>query len=106
LTRDKQDQAYVREFTAQISARYPRCPAKDAATIAAHACQKYSGRVGRSAMAKEFDAAAIGLAVRAFIRHTHTEYDRLLNQGLDRSHARQAVAARVTEVEASWLQSE
>ena len=39
--------------------------------MAKHACEKYSGRVGRSAAAKSFDATAIDLAVKAHVRHTH-----------------------------------
>ena len=73
-----------------------------AAAIASHACQKYSGRVGRSAMAKEFDVAALQLAVRAHIRHAHTEYDRLLNRGTDRGEARLIVSNKVAEIEARW----
>jgi hypothetical protein len=85
--------------------RFPGCPGEEAAKIAGHACEKYSGRVGRSAMAKEFDAAAIDPAVRAYIRHTHTDYDRRLNGGVDRVGARTAVAAGVDEVEIRWRQS-
>ena len=105
VVRERQDLAYVKEFATQIRARFPGCPAEKGAEIAGHACQKYSGRVGRSAMAKEFDAAAIDLAVRAHIRHSHTDYDRLLNRGMDRADARSAVAARVAEVEARWQQT-
>jgi len=100
--REKKDVSYVAEFTGAIRAQYPGCPAEDAVSIAGHACEKYSGRVGRSARAKEFDTASIGLAVRAFIRHTRTDYDRLLSRGIDRTAARFAVAERIDQVEASW----
>jgi hypothetical protein len=100
--REKQDETYVASFASAIIARYPCCPAESATLIAHHACLKYSGRVGRTAGAKQFDAAAIDLAVRAFIRHRHTGYDRLLNRGLDRSEARAAVAAEIDEVAARW----
>jgi len=102
LVREEQDKAYVAEFTTQIRARFPGCPPQTAGEIAGHACLKYSGRVGRSAMAREFDAAAIDLAVRARIRHADTDYDRLLNRGLDRTDARAAVAVRMAEVESRW----
>lgn len=102
VVRDQHDQVYVAEFTAQIQSRYPRCPPEEAAEIATHACRKYSGRVGRSAMAKDFDAAAIELAVRAHIRHAHTHYDRLLNRGTERAEARSAVAAKVDGIESRW----
>jgi hypothetical protein len=102
--REAKDHEYLAEFTAQIIARFPSCPAKRASAIAAHACLKYSGRVGRSAKAREFDSAAIDLAVRAHLRHTETNYDRLLNQGMDRSEARFDVAGRMAEVESLWRQ--
>jgi hypothetical protein len=44
-----------------------------------HDCRKYSGRVGRSAMAKRLDPEAVFLAVQAFVRHRFTDYDDLLN---------------------------
>jgi len=56
--------------------------------IAEHACQKYSGRVGRSAAAKALDEQAVHLAVIAHIRHAETGYDALLAQGCERSEAR------------------
>ena len=73
-----------------------------AAKIAAHACRKYSGRVGRSAGAKDFDPQAIVLAVRAHLRHQHTSYDSLLMQGWDRSEARSAIAPALSEAERKW----
>lgn len=100
--RVKADDAYVREFAGRILAQYPHCSPTSADEIAAHTCQKYSGRVGRSADAKEFDAGAITLAVRAHIRHRHTNYDSLLNRGMDRTEARRVVAEKVGEVEARW----
>ena len=48
---------------------FPGCPPDEARAIAEHACQENSGRVGRSAAAKEFDPAALRLAVIAHIRH-------------------------------------
>ena len=102
--REANDHEYLAEFTAQIVARFPGCPVKRASAIAEHACLKYSGRVGRSAKAKEFDGAAIDLAVRAHLRHTETNYDRLLNQGMDRGDARLEVATRMAEVESLWRQ--
>jgi hypothetical protein len=102
LAREQADQQYVAEFTDAIRLRYPDCPAGEAEAIAKHACAKYSGRVGRSAAAKSFDAAAIDLAVKAYVRHAHTEYDQLLSRGWDRSEARSAVLDRVAEIMERW----
>ena len=101
-TREKLDLVYVAEFSTRIPTQYPGCPAEAATRIAEHACERYSGRVGRSAMAKEFDPSAIALAVRAFIRHEHTNYDQLLHRGVERAEARTAVAAQVDKWEARW----
>ena len=76
--REVKDQQYIESFKAVILQRYPGCPVDEAADIAHHACAKYSGRVGRSAGAKEFDPDKIDLAVLAHIRHAHTEYNQLL----------------------------
>src|SRR4029453_14180555 len=45
------DAGFVDRFAGRIRELFPRCPADRAARIAIHACQKYSGRVGRSAAA-------------------------------------------------------
>ena len=68
------DTAYVKSFSNEILRLFPDCPKKTATKIAEHACQKYSGRVGRSASAKQLDATAVRLAVIAHIRHTKTNY--------------------------------
>jgi hypothetical protein len=46
---------------------------------------------------------AIDLAVLAHIRHTETEYDRLLTQGTDRHEARSRVAGPVEAIVRRWL---
>jgi hypothetical protein len=102
LAREQADHQYVAQFTESIRSRYPDCPVGEAEAIAKHACAKYSGRVGRSAAAKSFDAMAIDLAVKAHVRHAHTEYDRLLSQGWERSEARSAVSERVAEIMEQW----
>jgi len=70
--------------------------------IAEHACLKYSGRIGRSAEAKELGEEAVRLAVRAHIRHAETGYDQLLAKGHDRSEARQRVEEAVRRVLERW----
>lgn len=100
--REIQDKKFVQEYAARLAERYPNCPPTEAREIAEHACQKYSGRVGRSASAKEFDPETIDLAVRAHIRHCHTKYDSLLSKGHERSDARRQVAEKVDEVMANW----
>ena len=76
--REREDQRYIEQFASAIQASYPACPELEALAIARHACQKHSGRVGRSAAAKALDVEAVDLAVRAHVRHTHSDYDGLL----------------------------
>ena len=82
------DEEFVESFALRIRELYPRTPPGRETVIAQHACQKYSGRVGRSSSAKAFDAEAVRLAVIAHIRHTATKYDDLLSNGCERHTAR------------------
>ena len=100
--RARLDTEYVRKFAEQIRERYPSCPPSEEHIIAGRACEKYSGRVGRSESAKQFDPGIIDLAVWAHIRHQHTEYDLLLAQGWPREDARNAVAAEVEKHLLKW----
>ena len=96
------DAAYITSFTARVLELFPNCPRDEAARIAEHACRKYSGRVGRSAAAKELEAHAVTLAVRAHVRHVHTKYDELLARDGDRHGARQDVRESIERVVNRW----
>lgn len=67
-----------------------------------HACEKYSGRVGRSAAARRLDDEAVTLAVVAHVRHRETAYDRMLAAGEDRQDARALVRGEVEAVLERW----
>ena len=100
--REELDQEYVQSFGRHIRNLFPGCPVGRELEIAAHACRKYSGRVGRSAAAKALDAAAVELAVIAHIRHAESHYDDLLLQGWERQDARREVKAAVEKVLQKW----
>jgi hypothetical protein len=102
---DERDRDYVRRFALAILQRYPDCPAGSPEQIAAHACERYSGRIGRSAAAKALSEEAVDLAVRAHIRHRHTSYDDLLMTGWNRDEAREAVRDEVDAVAGAWSPS-
>jgi hypothetical protein len=106
IRRAELDREYVDHFAARLRKLYPSCPSGREIEIAEHACLKYSGRVGRSAAAKQLDEEAIRLAVIAHIRHAETDYDSFLAKGWDRSVARQAVAPTVDQVSAAWQEAE
>jgi hypothetical protein len=96
------DEEYVAAFAERVGDLFPGCPLEEQRIIAEHACQKYSGRIGRSAKAKELQAVAVDLAVRAHIRHVHTRYDALLAGGMAREDARARVAESVANCVDMW----
>src|SRR5262245_26245229 len=102
VRREELDRQYIENFAQRVRELVPGCPTGRDAAIAQHACQKYSGRVGRSASAKSLDEEAVRSAVIAHIRHHETDYDRLLAKGADRREAREKVDREVTRVLRSW----
>jgi hypothetical protein len=96
------DQQYLQRFAARVRELYPACPVGREVVIAEHACQKYSGRVGRSAAARSLDEAAVRLAVIAHIRHAETGYDELIAQGFERQEARALIQSDVNRVLDRW----
>jgi hypothetical protein len=100
--RELLDQEFVRQFASNIRKLYSNIPKGREFLVAEHACQKYTGRVGRSAAAKAFDETAVNLAVKAHIRHTLTNYDDLLSRGFDRYDARDMVEEKVYSVLEKW----
>lgn len=100
--REVLDQQYIETFARRVRELFPGCPAGREQTIAEHACLKYSGRVGRSAAAKEFDEEAVRLAVIAHIRHTETDYDSLLAKGYERRSARAQIEKPLERTLSRW----
>ncbi len=102
VRREERDEEFVYAFGEHILRLFPKCPVAVADQIAEHACRKHSGRVGRSAAAKNFEENAITLAVRAHVRHACTNYDELLLKGHDRGDARGVVAGKVDGILEEW----
>jgi hypothetical protein len=96
------DLEYIRSFADRVRELYPFCPTGRENLIAEHACRKYTGRVGRSAAAKELDKEAVRLAVTAHVRHSETNYDDLLLKGVERRGARANVYSKVSQVLERW----
>jgi hypothetical protein len=99
--RQAHDAEYLATFARRVDL-FPGCPIEEQRAIAEHACEKYSDRIGRSAAAKELQADAVSLAVRAHVRHVHTQYDKLLSGGVEREDARARVAAAVARCLETW----
>ena len=104
--RAEQDVQLVRSMTTQILEMFPMCPPDEAEQMAIHTAERGSGRVGRSAAGRRLDEKAIQLAVNAWIRHQHTEYDSLLMSGVERQLARAQIQIQQAEVVQRWLGNE
>lgn len=97
-----QDKEYVQSFGKAIRKHYPNCPKQREFEIAQHACEKYSGRVGRTADAKKFDTLMIDLAVEAHIRHVETNYDLQFGKGRLKKEIRADLSLTIKSILASW----
>ena len=102
VKRAAQDKIYIAEFSKAIRELYPNCPKNREVAIATHACEKYSGRVGRTAKAKEFDKKMIDLAVEAHIRHMETNYDSQFGTGKTKRMIRSDVKQDITSTLRKW----
>ena len=100
--REKIDTVYVKEYAAKLRQAFPCMPSGVEIKIAGHACLKYSGRIGRTEMAKEFHPDALTLSVIAHIRHVKTNYDELLMRGHERWHAREKVRDTIDDILEKW----
>lgn len=96
------DVQQVAGFAERIRELFPRCPEDAARRIGEHACERSSGRVGRSAAGRELDDQAVRLVAIAHVRHTRTSYHSLLARGYDRHEARAQIADEVDRVLAEW----
>ncbi|KAI5301051.1 hypothetical protein KEM55_002813 [Ascosphaera atra] len=87
---------------ALLLAAYPNMPAADLSQILSHAFLKGSRRVGRSSKVRGGEKVKLRLAVEAHIRHCHTEYDRMLREGIHREDAREMVWEEVGRIRDEW----
>ncbi|OJD19575.1 hypothetical protein AJ78_00432 [Emergomyces pasteurianus Ep9510] len=81
--------------------QFPAMPVDTLETVLGHAFLKGSRRVGRSGKV-EREEVKVGLAVDAHIRHVHTDYEKLLEDGVERADARERVWGTVKKVRALW----
>jgi len=102
---ERQEQAYLAAFARRILDLFPGCPAPECEAIARRACEKHSGRVGRSRAAKALDEEAVMLAVRAHVRHRRTVYDDLLARGMEPAEARPLVTDAIEGCLARWREA-
>lgn len=77
-----------------LSAMFPRIPYGDAEAIRAHALRQH--------MRDLSPPAAVWLAAIAHIRHAHTEYDALRDEGYEQEEARFFVVDETNAVLDGW----
>jgi hypothetical protein len=85
---------------ALLKKEFPLMPKDTLKVVLEHAFLKGSGRVGRTAMIS--DEKKVLLAVEAHIRHVHTPYEKLLDDGVCRKQAREKVWKTIQAVERAW----
>ncbi|KAJ5779949.1 hypothetical protein N7457_005109 [Penicillium paradoxum] len=95
--RDARDLSKSRDL---LKKEFPLMPKETLKTVLGHAFLKGSGRVGRTAMIS--DEQKTLLAVEAHIRHVHTPYEKLLEDGVSRKDAREQVWSTIQAVERAW----
>jgi hypothetical protein len=83
-----------RAIAKALTALLPLAPYSDTEKIRADASQPHLKALPPS--------LAIWLAAVAHVRHVHTEYDRLLDEGYDRDSARFFVVDQINEVLTRW----
>ncbi|KAK4237275.1 hypothetical protein C8A03DRAFT_44848 [Achaetomium macrosporum] len=88
----KRDTAIENNFGEAVLKLFPKIPKAEVPLILKHALKKHSRRVGRASKVAFQDK--VKLAVRAHIRHVHTDYDMLLKQGTSRLVAREKWGGR------------
>ncbi|XXG99685.1 peptide transporter ptr2 [Hypoxylon texense] len=97
---EKKDNKVKADFRASITSQFPEIPEGELTRIVEHATRKYSRRVGRTGTLDLAKKAQ--LAVRAHIRHLHTEYDKILADGALRDDARSRIYKKVEDVAMKW----
>ncbi|KAF2276404.1 uncharacterized protein EI97DRAFT_494000 [Westerdykella ornata] len=96
----QRDNALIRQAAMAIETQFPDIPEDEKEAVLKHGFRKYSRRVGRTgqlAMEKR-----VNLAVIAHIRHKHTEYDKLLGEGMVKKKARLEIRKKTQAVLHEW----
>lgn len=100
--REVDELLYKQEFALEVRRLYPNMPKDREFAIVDHACEKHSGRVGRTAAAKEFSVEMIQRAVIAHIRHSETDYDNLFGKGKRKREIRDDIRPLIQKVLRNW----
>jgi hypothetical protein len=102
VRRVDEDEKTATALAAKILDLFPRCPPEEARTVAEHAAQRGTGRIGRTAAGRRLEEESVRLAVIASVRHRHTNYDEILMESADRPGARAQVRDEINEILRAW----
>ncbi len=102
IRREEDDAIYKRMFAIEMRTYFPSMPIGREFAIVDHACEKHSGRVGRTAAAKEFSPDMIERAVVAHIRHAETDYDDLFGKGKKKREIRSDIRPLIKKILFQW----
>ncbi|USP73060.1 hypothetical protein yc1106_00334 [Curvularia clavata] len=97
---NKRDAIDIAKATAGVEEQFPKMPKNEKEIVIRHGFKKYSGRVGRTNSIPL--SRKVLLAVIAHVRHRHTEYDTLLDQGIDREDARDSTRDDIERLLRKW----
>ncbi|KAJ5100045.1 hypothetical protein N7532_007046 [Penicillium argentinense] len=97
---ESRDTKTMSRARALLCQEFPSMPDDDLESVLNHAFLKGSRRVGRTEMVT--DKTKASLAVEAHIRHVHTSYDAILQNGTNRVNARKQVLPRVQAIKEAW----
>ena len=100
----KRDDADFSKAAASLAAQFPKIPKAEKELVLKHGFKKHSGRVGRTSSIPL--SRKVLLAVIAYVRHKHTEYDSLLRDGKDRDVARKLTWEKIEGIMRLWGFSE
>ncbi|KAI0139559.1 hypothetical protein F4776DRAFT_662512 [Hypoxylon sp. NC0597] len=96
----RKDKRVETNFRNSILSQYPKIPTSDLENVVKHATMKYSGRVGRTSKLALNEKTQ--LAVRAHVRHNHTDYDALLKNKMSKRKARSQILKKACDITKEW----
>jgi hypothetical protein len=97
---EQRDATLVRQAAIELDKQFPKISSGEKEMVLKHGFRKLSGRVGRTGtipMAKK-----VLFAVIAHIRHEHTDYDQMMDKGINREDARRRIAKDMQGVLRLW----
>ncbi|KAK8252849.1 hypothetical protein HDK77DRAFT_163801 [Phyllosticta capitalensis] len=96
----KKDALTLEKARLALHELFPAIPKKDEEAVLTRAWKKNSRRVGRTE--KISMEVKVKLGVTAHVRHTYTEYEKLLKKGFTRDAARKSIEKDVESIVSKW----